>query len=197
MKDFWEQRYAEDGYSYGEAPNSFLKSVIDTVTPGTILLPAEGEGRNAVYCASIGWEVDCFDYSENGKKKALELAEKRGVHINYAIDNLMSFRPTKSYNAIALTYIHQPPDIRKKIHGFFTAYLKPGGIIVLEAFAKEQLGNSSGGPADISMLYSMEELSDDFSNLSIEALERVTCVLTEGKYHQGKAEIVRMIGRKK
>jgi hypothetical protein len=75
----WNERYGADEYVYGKEPNGFLKEFIDNHPPGKILLPAEGEGRNAVYAASKGWEVTAFDFSEEGKKKALKLALKKPI----------------------------------------------------------------------------------------------------------------------
>ena len=78
MKEMWNQRYAEHELVYGEAPNTFLKAFIDREEPGSILLPAEGEGRNAVYAASMGWEVFAMDFSTVAQEKALRRARQRG-----------------------------------------------------------------------------------------------------------------------
>ena len=77
MKEFWEIRYAEKQYAYGENPNVYFKEQLDKLKPGKILLPAEGEGRNAVYAAKQGWEVMAFDLSSEGKNKAEKLAAKK------------------------------------------------------------------------------------------------------------------------
>ena len=56
MKEFWDTRYAEIDFAYGKTPNTFFKDSIDKLTPGKLLLPADGEGRNAVYAATKGWD---------------------------------------------------------------------------------------------------------------------------------------------
>ena len=61
MNEFWNQRYAEKEWVYGQNPNLYFKKFIDSTKPGTLLLPADGEGRNSVYAATKGWEVDAFD----------------------------------------------------------------------------------------------------------------------------------------
>lgn len=76
MQDFWNERYNREEYVYGEAPNEYFRQQLQTLTPGSILMPLEGEGRNGVYAAGLGWQVDAFDMSTEGKRKALQLAKK-------------------------------------------------------------------------------------------------------------------------
>ncbi len=85
MKSFWDERYAAPEYVYGETPNAFFKAQLEKLSPGRLLLPCEGEGRNAVFAAQMGWEVAAFDQSEMGRDKALRLAERKAVQINYQI----------------------------------------------------------------------------------------------------------------
>ena len=77
----WDTRYGKDEYAYGTEPNQFLKEKLEDLEPGSILFPAEGEGRNAVYAAQLGWKVSAFDISEVGKQKALKLAGQKKVSI--------------------------------------------------------------------------------------------------------------------
>jgi hypothetical protein len=63
MKDFWNERYGWDESAYGEQPNEYFKKQLAQLEPGEILMPAEGEGRNAVHAAKSGWHVKAFDTS--------------------------------------------------------------------------------------------------------------------------------------
>ena len=74
MKEFWDQRYSEPGFAYGLDPNAFFVEVLDSLTPGRLLLPGEGEGRNAIYAAGNGWKVSAYDQSIVARDKALEWA---------------------------------------------------------------------------------------------------------------------------
>ena len=87
MNDFWNDRYSSKEYVYGTGPNQFYKEQLEKLAPGKILFPAEGEGRNAVYTAKKGWSVTAFDPSSEGRKKALLLAKKNKVQIEYQIEN--------------------------------------------------------------------------------------------------------------
>lgn len=113
MKEFWNTRYAAPEFAYGVEPNLFFKTQIDALPVGKILLPSEGEGRNAVYAASLGWNVTAFDYSEEGQQKALELAEKHGVTIYYTIADASEFQTDEKFDVVALIFSHFPPQYER------------------------------------------------------------------------------------
>lgn len=195
--DMWDERYANETFVYGIEPNVFFKEELQKLEPGRLLLPAEGEGRNAVYAASQLWQVSAFDLSKEGRLKALELAGKNRLEIDYAIAGFEEFTSEEeSYDCIALIYAHVPEDKRKHYHRLMMRYLKPGGILILEGFSKEQLGKKSGGPGQIGMLFSKDNLLDDFSDLEALKLQELEVELAEGEFHQGKASVVRYVGRK-
>ncbi|MBU2940450.1 class I SAM-dependent methyltransferase [Lacinutrix sp. C3R15] len=196
MKDFWNERYANEEFAYGTEPNVFFKQQLDKLKPGKLLLPAEGEGRNAVYAAAQGWEVTAFDMSVKGKEKALQLAKLKGVAITYEVVGVEEFKTDEKFDAIGLSFVHFPVEIRKKAHQNLLPFLKVGGEVVLEGFAKAQLGNASGGPKKESMLFSIEEIKEDFSALEVKLLQENTIELSEGNYHKGKAEVIRFLGVK-
>ena len=197
MSNFWDERFSLEEYVYGTKPNVYFKTQLDKLKTGKILLPCEGEGRNAVYAAIKGWQVDAFDTSIEGKKKALNLAEKSGLSIRYDILSAVDYKPEPIYDAVGLTFCHFPPEIRGDIHKAAADSLLPGGIIILEAFNKKQIGLESGGPKDINMLFSISDLKNDFSNLEILQLEECTDKLDEGAFHSGEAHLIRLLAKKK
>ncbi len=198
MKDFWNERYGHNEFIYGKKPNTFFAEQIVLLKPGKVLLPAEGEGRNAVYAAGLGWEVTAFDFSEAGKEKAGQLASEAGVSINYQISPATDFQAdAASFDVVALIYAHFPPQVRQPFHQQLVNWLKPGGRVILEAFHPRQMARSSGGPKNPEMLYDQETLGSDFSALKKVLLEEKTIQLSEGKHHEGEAEVVRYVGEKK
>ncbi|WP_167606587.1 class I SAM-dependent methyltransferase [Maribellus sediminis] len=197
MNDFWNQRYSASEYAYGEEPNRFLVNELANLVPGKILFPAEGEGRNAVYAAQKNWDVSAFDPSTEGKKKALQLAKLHEVNIDYklaAYENVY-FAP-ESFDCLVLIFAHMPALKRTGYHQKLLSFLKPGGTILLQAFSKEQILYKSGGPRDIEMLYSKEELQFDFSELSELSIIKTETELNEGLYHIGKASVISLVGKK-
>lgn len=196
MQQFWDQRYAENETVYGNEPNKFFKLFVDLHTPGTLLLPAEGEGRNAVYAASKGWQVDAFDFSQVAREKALDFARGERVIINYELKNIADFKAGKQYDAVGLIFVHLPEVLRRKFHQEVYNSIKPGGFMVLEAFAKEQAQLESGGPRDVTLLYDAPSLCNDFPFLHMLSCEQKDIFLEEGDYHKGKASVLRMIGQR-
>ena len=197
MKEHWNERFSAETYIYGTLPNAWLAAKLGELTPGELLLPAEGEGRNAVYAAMKGWDVTAFDQSVEGKKKALKLAAENGVDIEYNIHDLTEFEDKKEhFDAIALIFVHMPVEIRTTVHQNLLKSLKPGGHFILEAFTTSQLKNKTGGPRSKHLLYECEQIKQDF--LSLELIERseLTVHLDEGPLHQGEANIIRLFARK-
>ena len=199
----WDQRYADESYAYGEEPNPYLKEQLTKLKPGKILFPAEGEGRNAVYAAKQGWEVSAFDISTEGQKKALELAHKNEVTIDYRVGELEALNYIQeSFDVIALIYAHFPATLKSGIHQMLDGYLRKGGTIIFEAFSKSHLDylekdEKVGGPKDIGSLFSIEEIRQDFEDYEVVELTETVIQLNEGSYHNGQGSVIRFIGRKR
>lgn len=198
MKETWNARYTGTEFIYGTEPNQFLKHELSKITPGKILFLGEGEGRNAVYAATLGWDVDAVDYSETGKYKAEKLAAENVVRINYLIKDLSTFSPKQNYyDAIVLIYLHLEEELRERVSKKVIEAAKTGGKIILEVFEKEQIKNNSGGPKNAGLLYSLQDVVEDFIDLEFEKLSKDNIVLNEGEGHQGKAAVIRFVGIKK
>ena len=195
--EFWDERYSSIGFVYGTEPNIFFKDELDKLKTGNIVLLGEGEGRNAVYAAVRGWNVDAVDFSIIAKRKALKLAEENSVGINYEITDLSEYKPKSNYyDTAAIIFLHLNPKIRSGVHSKVVDSLKPSGTLILEVYEKEQLGKDSGGPQNIDMLYSKEELRNDFVNMNIIVLEKKIITLNESNQHNGEAVVQRLIAVK-
>lgn len=199
--EFWNNRYKSDEYAYGIEPNVFFREWIDKLKSGRILLPAEGEGRNAVYAAKSGWDVYAFDNSIEAQKKAINLAKKYQVKINYYCAEYSELIFEKdSFDAIGLIFVHFAGENRNGFHRNLIEYLKTGGYILLEGFSKKQIKYqeqfSSGGPSNIEMLFSSDEIKEDFKPLETILLETREIILNEGLYHKGPASVVNFVGKK-
>ncbi len=203
MNDFWNTRYAAEAYAYGMDPNEFFKSTIDALRPsGRILLPAEGEGRNAVYAARKGMEVYAYDLSEEGKNKALQLAEIEGVDLSYTVGPLDALKlDDAQFDVVALIYAHMPADIWRTEYINIAKLLKAGGLLILEGFSRshpdyQKVYPGIGGPKDIEMLFTVESIAKVFADFEVQLLEEVEVELAEGLYHNGRGKVVRFIGKK-
>jgi SAM-dependent methyltransferase len=196
--NFWNERYSSEEYVYGKEPNLFLKEQLrNIIPPRKLLLPGEGEGRNAVYAAKLGWKVDAFDRSTVAKHKALKLAQENNVTIHYSTVDLAMFTPQKNhYDCAAIIFVHLSPDFRSEFHKKIIDSLKPGGKIILELFSKNQFGKNSGGPQELEMLYSLDDAMNDFKEMKTILLEEKNTFLNEGDKHSGDASVIRFVGQK-
>jgi SAM-dependent methyltransferase len=198
MKQNWDSRYSADQFIYGKEPNGFFSSELRKREPGHILLPGEGEGRNAVHAAGAGWMVDAFDQSRVGRDKALAFASDMKVKINFVACPIEEYNfKADFYDAVGLTFFHADVPARKLLHQQVCYALKPGGTVILEAFHKDQLGKNTGGPGSLEMLFDEEIILSDFAALEPVVLENKLVTLNEGPFHQGEASVIRFIGVKK
>jgi SAM-dependent methyltransferase len=194
-KDRWNERYSTDEFIYGKEPNNFFKEELKKLSPGKVLMFGEGEGRNAVYAASLGWSVDAIDQSEAGKAKATQLSSERKVKINYYVEDLSSYIPKQNhYDAAVFIFLHIEEKLRSLVFKNAIDSLRPGGKIILEAFEKDQLKYDSGGPKDEELLYSLEDIAEKFIDLEFEKFSKENIYLDEGPLHKGEAEVIRFVG---
>lgn len=197
MKDLWDDRYSAKEYIYGKKPNEFFKQELQKLKPGKLLLPAEGEGRNAVFALLEGWKVLAFDASSTAKLKAEKLAKANHVNLDYRLLDLKDMKFEKeSFDAIALVYLHMHQSERRIFHKKLINLLVPGGTLILEAFSQSQLHLNSGGPKSLELLYIAEEIKVDFLEMTTLHCWEETIKLSEGKYHKGTASVIRMLGIK-
>lgn len=197
MKNEWDERYARQEYIYGTEPNKFLKEQLSLLKPGRILFPAEGEGRNAVFAASMGGETDAFDQSVEGQRKAIKLATHKGVSIDYYIQSLNDWNPEPDqYDCIALIFVHLPEGLRQQVHNAVIRSLKPGGTLLLEAFTLNQLPRTSGGPKTAELLFTRELIVSDFKELIFTEFAETQTTLNEGPLHQGLADVIQLTALK-
>lgn len=191
----WDERFSGEEYIYGKEPNEFFKTEIDKLKPGKILLPAEGEGRNAVYAASLGWDVSAFDSSVVAREKALKLAKSIGVDIEYSISGYFDFIGEKTgYDAIAFVFSHVK-DFKESYLNVLR-YVKPGGVVIIEGFSRNQIYKVSGGPKDIEMLFCIDDISEILKGYKVKILEETDVELSEGSHHEGEASVIRVVAIK-
>jgi SAM-dependent methyltransferase len=197
--NFWDRQYsAVEGYKYGTRPNAFLMAEAHRLPRHSrILVPGDGEGRNGVWLASQGHEVLTVDISEVGVARSRALAAESGVRVDTLVADLKTWAPPPgAFDAVVLMYLHMPAVMRTAVHRNVAAALRPGGLLLLEAFHPAQLGRSSGGPKEIDLLYSLEDVRADFSELLDEVSgEELEVLLDEGPGHQGMAMVTRYRGR--
>jgi SAM-dependent methyltransferase len=202
----WDERYATTDYVYGTEPNEFLRQVIaarglaafagDGRMPRALCL-AEGEGRNAVHLAGLGFAVTAVDASATGLAKAERLASECGVRITTVVCDLADFPiAADDWDLIVSIYAHLRPELRAWVHGAVVAGLRPGGWFVLEGYAPAQLGRGTGGPTQAALLVPLESLRRELDGLQLEHALECEREVIEGRLHTGLAAVVQIVARK-
>ncbi len=203
MKTFWNEKFAEKEYLYGETPNFYFASILPALAPGKALFAAEGEGRNATFASRLGWTVSAFDQSEQAQRKAVQLAEKTGTKLEYKVIEMEEVAyPPAYFDLLVLVYAHFPEVNRRKFHRKLISYVKTGGKLILEGFSKHHVNNQrknpqAGGPKDMSMLYELDLLKEDFEDFYFMDARETDVELCEGSCHVGRAAVTRIFATKK
>jgi len=197
----WDERFGQEDYAYGVLPNEWLKERISTLEvpqQNAALFPADGEGRNAVWAATLGWNSEVFDLSIEGKKKCNLLALHHGVQVEYHVDDL-ALRPfvPHTYDLMACSWFHTPSEIRKVHMPRMLHALKPGSRFIMEGYHTSQLPLSSGGPKSLDLLFDLDELIAELTGKLAPPMKIIhasveTVTLTESALHEGRARVIRL-----
>ncbi len=198
-RETWDSRFSTDDYIFGTEPNAWLAQHANLLQPGMrVLAVADGEGRNSVWMAKRGLQVDAFDISPVGIEKAKKLAQHNGVAVNFSVCGVEDY-PWKAleYDAVVAIFIQfADPDTRATLFKHMKSALKPDGLILLQGYTPKQLDYKTGGPPNINHLYTETMLQEAFGDLDISELLAYEQVLTEGTQHHGQSALIGMVARK-
>lgn len=196
---FWNERYATSTYYYGKSPNRWLISHQSYFTPGMkVLIPADGEGRNGVWCAKQGMIVDAFDLSEVAVKKANQLAKANQVIVHNVVSALDEWIwQDNHYDVVILSFLNvATPNMRTRLFQNTIKTLKPQGYLCLEGYRTEQLRYNTGGPKAIEQLYTLEMLQNAFSSLKIIELTVYDEDIDERTGFKGRSALIGLFAQK-
>ena len=194
----WDERFSATEPVYGDAPNAFVAQQASRFQPGmSLLVPADGYGRNGVWLAKQGFRVHTVDLSPVGVARARQAAQHAAVNMTIEQADLTTWSwPEGQFDGVLPIFLHLPPSDRAEVHASMLRALKPGGLVVLEAFSPAQLKHSSGGPKQIDLLYTAEMLRSDFATAVPLLLEEVELDIAEGHMHSGPAAVVHAVFQK-
>jgi 2-polyprenyl-3-methyl-5-hydroxy-6-metoxy-1,4-benzoquinol methylase len=195
----WNRRYAGDEFLFGTEPNAWLREHAGALPPGGRLLSvADGEGRNSVWLARQGFQVDAFDIADRAVEKASAFARREGVSVNFAVADVDGFAwPEAAYDGVAAIFVQfADPETRSRLFERIVRSLKPGGVLVLQGYTPKQLEYRTGGPPILSHLYTRELLASAFADLSVIELREYEAEVREGQGHSGQSALIGLVARR-
>jgi SAM-dependent methyltransferase len=191
----WESRYAGADYAFGKEPNYFLASCkVLLPKSGSVLVVADGEGRNGVWLAEQGLDVLSIDFSPTALRKARALAAEHHVTVTFQQADVHTWAyPEASFDVVVeiFTQFSSPPERAMKRAGMQRA-LKPGGLLIIQGYTPKQLTFGTGGPKQVENLYTramLERAFCDFRNMKIIEEERE---MYEGTSHAGMSAVINL-----
>ena len=197
----WNQRFEKEAYIFGTEPNAWLREQANVWPPGQrVLCVADGEGRNSVWLASQGLVVDAFDVASVGVAKAHKLAAEKGVSVNNSVSDCDAYPwPLEAFDGVAAIFVQfADPAMRARLFANIRHSLKPGGVLVLQGYTPRQLDYKTGGPPQLSHLYTETMLRAAFAaDFELTHLREYEAELTEGDSHSGCSALIGMVARRR
>jgi SAM-dependent methyltransferase len=195
----WNLRFQAPGFLFGTQPNTWLRDHASHWQTGQrVLCVADGEGRNSVWLAQQGLQVDAFDISGVGVAKARVLAREAGVAVNFHVSDCDAYPwPEAAYDGVAAIFVQfADPALRARLFANIVRCLRPGGSLVLQGYTPRQLEYKTGGPSIASHLYTGTMLREAFGSLEILELQEYEAELSEGTGHSGRSALAGLIARR-
>jgi cyclopropane fatty-acyl-phospholipid synthase-like methyltransferase len=198
--DFWNKRFDTPDYIFGKAPNEYLQTQAERYLKkgNTVLCVADGEGRNSVWLAKQGMQVDAFDLSEVALKKAIALAKEveAQVHFTLASCDTWDWRPNQ-YDAVVGIFIQfADPVMRTRLFAQMASTLRPGGLLIIQGYTPKQLEFKTGGPSILEHLYTEDMIRTLIGDLEPIDLCLYEKELSEGPKHTGMSALLGLVARK-
>lgn len=192
----WDTRYGDGDYVFGTEPNDFLAEVAHRIPPGRVLCLADGEGRNGVHLAALGYEVVSLDVSPVGLAKARRLAHARGVRLAMVAADLDDLRIERGgWSAVVSIFAHVEPGLRARVHRRAVEGLMPGGAFVLEGYTPRHFGGTDATGNNARML-EVRTLRRELAGLRFDVLRELRRDLREGRQHTGPGDVVQVLAFK-
>lgn len=190
---FWNARYAEPGWAYGQGPNAFVEAQAGRFPDGTRVLElGAGEGRNAAFLARSGCRVTAVDTSSQGLAKLARLPGGEAVETVEA--DVTAWTPEGEWDGAVTTFLHLPKSARPRLYRLLRQAVRPGGVVVAEWYRPAHRARGlHGGPPSAEMMVTAEELAAHFPEAGVVVLDEVDVELAEGRYHRGPSAVVRLV----
>jgi len=194
----WEQRYAAVTQLFGDEPSELLVAERDLLKAGSRALAiGDGEGRNSVWLAEQGLHVTAVELSMTAQQRAAQLAARRNVSVEFVCCDFFEWAwPQAHYDVVTCIFVHLPAAQRHQLLELMWDASRPGGLILIEAYHRNQTGQSDFGPKDPAMLLDETELQNRFADAEILKLApSTTRIVVDGQY-RGLGDVIHFAARR-
>ena len=174
-REDWNARYAQKELLWTAEPNRLFAAEVASLEPGRALDVACGEGRNAVWLAERGWRVTGVDFADVALEKAAELAAAHGVEVEWLLGDVLELSPEpRSFDLVVMLYLQLPAEELEVALRRAAEAVAPGGMLIVLGHDATNLTDGYGGPKDVSVLFTPEQVVAALAGLEIERAEKVS-----------------------
>jgi SAM-dependent methyltransferase len=159
----WDERYRGHEHLWSITPNLFVADRLSGATPGRGLDLAAGEGRNAIWLASLGWEMTAVDFSEVAVSKGSAQSET----VDFIVADVRTWEPEQSFDLVLIAYLHLTPPDYQTVVCRAENWLAPGGELFLIGHDVSNLAEGWGGPQYPELLWDVPEVLDWLDGMAI------------------------------
>ena len=159
----WDERYLASPQLWSRGPNTFVADRLAEATPGTGLDLACGEGRNAIWLSSLGWDMTGVDFSQ----VAIDRARSVDPTGKWVVADVAEWEPDGQFDLVLIAYLHLPPAVMRPLLMRAAGWLAPGGEIFLIGHDRSNLDEGYGGPQDPTVLWNVHEMVDFFPEMRV------------------------------
>lgn len=172
----WDERYAETELIWGVSANVWVRAELADEPPGTALDLACGEGRNALWLASRGWDVVAVDFSAVALDKGRRLeahAPTASGSVQWVQSDVVTHQSSRPVDLALLCYLHLAEAPWEQTVAHAAAALAPGGLLLVIGHDRTNIADGVGGPQDPGVLRTAAEIADDArgAGLTVELAE--------------------------
>ena len=190
----WDERYRERELVWSADPNEFVARETADLPPGRALDLAAGEGRNAIWLAGRGWEVEAVEFSPVAIDKGRRLAEHAGVEVDWTLADVTEAPDLVRADLVLLIYLHLPQPQADEVLRSAAGLVRPGGTLLVVGHARRNLTDGYGGPPDPALLAQPEEVAAVLADAGLE-VERAEEVVRTVDTDDGPREAIDLLVR--
>jgi 2-polyprenyl-3-methyl-5-hydroxy-6-metoxy-1,4-benzoquinol methylase len=181
-QEIWDERHAARDPIESHEPDPTLAEVAGALEPGRAIDLAAGDGRNAIWLAARGWDVTAVDFSGVAIERATQTAQAANVTVRWVHADLLEWRPDpRSFDLVALMFLHLPQAEREKIYGNAAEAVAHGGRLLVVGHDRSNLTDGAGGPQDPDVLFTAAEIAGALAGFDIERAGTVARDLDDGR----------------